>query len=171
MRYIVVFLFLCVSAAAFAQPAKAPAEAQLVQSFLGRAQPLCLRRPVKTCIDAGWKFATGAPGRGLTVAEVGALQQRLKTWFGWRRDRLTSNERLSIGFGLLLAEGLGPQRLHRAFDYDGDGLVTQTEFLADVTLDNRPLGKVLADPGAVDRAGLARRLKLPAVLVDGLFHQ
>ena len=114
-----------------------------------------------------------APGRrqGLTQSDVGNLQQNLKTWFAWRQAQLSPRERASVGFGLLVADGIGAERLHRAFDANGDGLVTQSELLTDVRLDSRPLGKVLADPNSVDRAGLARRLKLPPILVESLFRQ
>ncbi len=153
-----------------AQPVSYPAEAHRVQSFLDRAQSLCIGGPAKRCVDAGWKFAAAAPARGLTRADVETLHQRLKVWYGWRQSQLSSQERASIGLGLLLAEGIGADRLHRLFDTDGDGLVTRAELLAEVTLDSRPLGKVLSDPKAVDRAALARRLNLPPVLVDSLFR-
>lgn len=79
-------------------------------------------------------------------------------------------ERLSIGLALLLADGIGAERLHGMFDEDGNGAVTKSELLADVTLDRRPLGKVLADPKAVDRTALARRLGLPLPILNGLFR-
>ena len=56
------------------------------------------------------------------------------------------------------------------FDEDGNGVVTKSELLADVTLDARPLGKILADPKAVDRAAMARRLGLPLPILNGLFR-
>jgi hypothetical protein len=101
---------------------------------------------------------------------VAVLQQQLKIWYAWRQPQLSPRERASIGFGLLVADGIGAERLHGLFDANGDGLVTKTELLEDVTLDNRPIGKVLLDPNAVNRARLARRLKLPPALVDGLFR-
>ena len=152
------------------RPAGPPADALRVQSFVDRAGALCTRRPAQTCVDAGWTFAAAAPGRGLTPADVATLQQRLQRWYEWRRPHLSSREQASVGFGLLLAGGMGADRLHRAFDSNGDGLVSRTELLADVTLDRRPLGKVLSDPAAVDRAGFARRLNMPAVLIDALFR-
>jgi hypothetical protein len=102
---------------------------------------------------------------------VETLQQQLRIWFAWRQALLSPQERLSVGFGLLLAEGVGAARLHEAFDTDGDGLVTQQELLTEIALDKRPLGTVLLDPQAVDRAGLARRLNLPDRLVNGLFRR
>jgi len=170
MRILLILLLVSGPAVA-AQQAKNPAEAYRVQSFLDRVQPLCTAGPAKRCVDAGWSFAARAPRRGLTRSDVEVLQQHLKVWFAWRQALLSASERMSVGFGLLLAEGIGAARLHQAFDTDGDGLVTQFELLSDVALDNRPLGKVLLDPHAVNRAGLARRLKLPDRLVNGLFRQ
>ena len=75
----------------------------------------------------------------------------------------------AYSLGFLLADGMTMQKLHGAFDANQDGYVTQAELLADVTLDERPLGEVLSDPNAVDRVGLANRLGLPPALIEGLF--
>jgi hypothetical protein len=168
MRIFLVLLFFV--SAASAQPASVLTEAPHLQAFLDRVQTLCTSQPSKDCVDTGWKFATAGRQQGLTPSDVGDLQQSLNSWFDWRQAKLSPRERASVGFGLLVADGIGAVRLHRAFDANGDGLVTQSELLTDVTLDSRPLGKVLADPGSVNRAGLARRLKLPPVLVESLFR-
>jgi len=169
VRVSLLLLFFFVSTAS-AQQAGIPAEASRVQSFLNRVQALCTSQPSRVCVDAGWKFAAAAPQRGLSLSDVGELQRNLKTWFAWHQVHLSPRERASVGFGLLMADGIGAVRLHRAFDANGDGLVSQAELLADVALDNRPLGKVLSDPNSVNRARLARRLKLPPILVGGLFQ-
>ena len=172
MRGLLILLIFCASGAAArpaAHAAETPAEAVRLQAFLDRAEPLCAAKSAKTCVDAGWKFAAPAPGRGLTQADVAVLQWNLQAWYAWRQGDLSPRDRTSVGFGLLLARGVGAERLHRAFDKDGDGLVTQKELLADVALDKRPLGAVLSDPKAVDRAALARRLSLPDGLLDHLF--
>jgi hypothetical protein len=169
MRIILVFLLFCISTAAAAQTSGLP-EAHRVQSFLDRAGAICRRAPAQSCVDAGWRFAAAEPRRGLTLADLQTLRQRLATWYNWRRAALRPRERVLVGFGLFLANGLRMGRLYGAFDSDGDGRVTQRELLADVTLDKRPLGKVLSDPKAVDRPALARRLNLPLELVNAFFH-
>ena len=169
MRILTTVLLLFCAAAA-AQPADPSAEAWRVQGFLDRVDRMCRTGPAKACVDAGWRFAAARPDRGLTRADVETLQRRILAWYGWREKQLGNRERLAIGFGLLLADGLGPERLHAAFDADADGIVTRPELLADVRLDRRPLGQVLADPNAVDRAAIARRLKLPDAMVRRLFR-
>lgn len=169
MRVGLIVLLLCLSPPA-AQPAGGPADALGVQAFLDRVHALCRSAPARACFEAGWRFAAARPGRGLTLADVDRLHRRMRSWYAWREKRLSARERLSVGLGLLLADGIGAGRLHGAFDADADGIVTRGELLADVRLDRRPLGKVLADPHSVDRVGLARRLKLPPALVNGLFR-
>jgi hypothetical protein len=77
-------------------------------------------------------------------------------------------ERSLLVLGFVVVEGVGIERLHALYDEDGDGLVDRDELLADVRLDERPLGEVLLDPEAVDRAAIAARLGLPPALLERL---
>ena len=77
-------------------------------------------------------------------------------------------ERSGIAFGLWLVDSIGLEYLHAAYDADGNGLISRSELLADVHLDQRPIGAVLLDPAAVDHAGIARRLGLPPTILDRL---
>jgi len=97
------------------------------------------------------------------------LRQRLGGWFSEYQNALQPQERGSVLVGLLLADGIGMERLHKAFDTDRNGRVTQRELLADVTLDNRPLGVVLGDARAVNRKALAQRLGMTPGMIEGLF--
>ena len=172
MRRIALLLALLLATPpALAQEGEPPAGAWAVQSFIEEAREPCRTMPAQTCVDLGWAFAASDPQRGLTVGDVASLRGMLGEWFAWKQGDLPAREKGSIGMGLMLADGLGMPRVHAAFDADGDGLVSQQELLADVRMDSRPLGEVLADPQAVDRAGLARRLGLPLALLEGLFQQ
>jgi hypothetical protein len=73
-----------------------------------------------------------------------------------------------LALGFLVVDGLGVERLHGLYDVNQDGLVDRDELLADVRLDERPLGEVLLDGEALDRAALAARLGVPPALVDRL---
>ena len=82
------------------------------------------------------------------------------------RDDLTEPERSGIALGFLIVDSIGLERLHAIYDTDQDGLVSRSELLADVRLDQRPLGQVLLDPAAVDHRAVARRLGVPPAMPD-----
>lgn len=177
MRKILVAVFLLCAAPAFAQgqppakPATEPADSRALQAFIDRARKLCETKPAQACVDLGMRFAAANPKQGLTLADLQNLRKRIGDWYQWHRAQLSPGERASFALGLLMADGMGLERLHAAFDTDGDGKVSEKELLANVRLDQRPLGKVLADPTAVDRVGLAQKLGLPPALTNGLFQQ
>lgn len=170
MKRLALVFFLCATSA-LAQDRNhgTNGEALRMQSFLDRVDRLCRTAPANKCVDAGLRFAAAHPGDGLSLSDLSRLRERLGAWYRWRQDSLALQARLSFGAGLLLADGVGMPALHKAFDTDGNGKVSKTELLADVKMDKRPLGRVLADPKAVDRTRLARRLNLPPSLVNGLF--
>ncbi|MGE5538872.1 MAG: hypothetical protein ACM30I_09655 [Gemmatimonas sp.] len=146
------------------------AEARVLQTFIDESAVPCQTRPAKECVDLGWRYAAAKPRDGLTVDDLQKLRTQLGSWFEVNKALLPARTRASFALGLMLADGMGMERLHAGFDTNHDGKVSQQELLADVKMDNRPLGQVLADPAAVDRAGVARRLGLPPALTDGLFR-
>jgi hypothetical protein len=152
-------------------PQEEPADSRAVQAFIDKASGPCEVKPAQVCIDLGWQFAVAQPKQGMTLADLKRLRTRLGAWLEWHKGTLPVRARSSIGIGMLLADGVTMERLHAAFDADHNGYVTQKELFADVKLDSRPLGVVLADPVAVDRAGFARRVGLPPQLTGGLFPQ
>lgn len=152
--------------------AQDPAEdARLLQEFIDGASGPCQTQPAQDCVDIGFWFAAGDPDRGLTLEDTQVLRRRMGAWFEANQQTMQPQGRAAYGLGLLLADSLTIEHLHRSLDTDGDGYVSQAELLADVTLDQRPLGVVLGDPNAVDRNGLATRLGLPPALLAGLFPQ
>lgn len=162
-------LFLTGAATASAQ--EVSPDARAVQEFIDGAREPCRTQPAQVCVDIGYWFAASDPDRGLSVDDVVVLRQRLGAWFQAYQQNLPAQARTSLGMGFLLADGMTMPNLHGAFDADRDGYVSQAELLADVTLDERPLGEVLSDPAAVDRVGLANRLGLPPAMLDGLYQQ
>ena len=162
MRKIVFALLTLWAPAAFAQtaapPQPEPADSRALQAFIDKASGPCQTKPAQTCVDLGMKFAAANPKQGLTLADLQNLRKRIGDWYQWHRTQLSPGERASFALGLLMADGMGLERLHAAFDLDGDGKVSKKELLANVRLDDRPLGKVLSDPTAVDRVGLAQKL-------------
>lgn len=173
-KALIAVLVLCAAPALAQQPpvkpATEPADSRALQAFIERARKPCETKPAQTCVDLGMKFAAANPKQGLTLADLQNLRKRIGDWYQWHRPQLSPGERASFALGLLMADGMGLERLHAAFDTDGDGKVSEKELLANVRLDQRPLGEVLSDPTAVDRVGLAQKLGLPPTLTNGLFQ-
>lgn len=136
--------------------------------FVASSAAVCLYQPAAECVEVGWLFADQDGDEGLSVAELQDVRDGLRAWAVWRADDLTATERSLFALGFLVVDGLGVERLHGLYDVDQDGLVDRDELLADVHLDDRPLGEVLLDREALDRAAFAARLGLPPALLDRL---
>jgi hypothetical protein len=136
--------------------------------FVAASTPVCLHWAAAACVEVGWAFADRDEDQGLSVVELEEVRDELRVWARWRAGDLHATERSLLALGFVVVDGLGLERLHALFDRDGDGLVDRDELLADVRLDDRPLGEVLLDREAVDRAAIAARLGLPPVLLERL---
>jgi EF hand len=136
--------------------------------FVTESNPVCQFQGAAQCVDLAWRFADANDDGGLSVDELGRLRADLEVWAIWRQAELADVERTGIAFGLWLVDSIGLQYLHSAYDADGNGLISRSELLADVHLDERPIGVVLLDPAAVDHAGIGRRLGLPPNILDRL---
>jgi hypothetical protein len=139
-----------------------------VDRFVAQSGPVCIDLPAAVCVEAGWAFADRNEDQGLSVVELEEVRDELRAWAQWRADDLYPTERSLLALGFVVVEGVGIERLHALYDEDADGLVDRDELLADVRLDERPLGEVLLDREAVDRAAIAARLGLPPALIERL---
>ena len=72
------------------------------------------------------------------------------------------------GIDAQVVDAVGLDYLFAVYDTDGDGLISRSELLADVRLDERPIGTVLLDPQALDHAAIGRRLGLPPSVLEQL---
>jgi hypothetical protein len=155
--------------AATAEVVPGPGREVLVfDRFVGRSAPVCQYRPAAECVDMAWIFVDRNDDEGLSVEELQELRDSLKDWTVWRADQLSRTEGSLLALGFLVVDSLGVGGLHAIYDADHDGLVSRDELLADVRLDDRPLGEILVDRQSVDRAAIAARLGLPPGLVDRL---
>jgi hypothetical protein len=136
--------------------------------FMNASRPVCERRPAAECVALAWRFADADGDHELSAAELTNLRATVESWLLGHPDELSGPERSSLTLGLLLVDSIGVERLLELYDSNHDGLISRSELLADVRLDRRPLGAVLLDPAAVDRAAIARRLGLPAALIEQL---
>jgi hypothetical protein len=154
----------------FASAPRAAPEPPIVafDRFVSESNPVCQSRRAEECVARAWGFADADGNGGLSLEELEALRADLEVWAIWRQAELAAHERSGIAFGLWLVDSLGLDYVHAAYDADHDGLVSRGELLADVRLDERPIGTVLLDPEAVDHAAIARRLGLPPSVLDRL---
>jgi hypothetical protein len=143
-------------------------QVMIFDRFIGSSGPVCQHQPAAKCVDAAWVFADHNGDQGLSVEELQEVRHELKEWTVWRTDDLSQTERSLLTLGFLVVDSLGLERLHALYDADHDGLISRNELLADVRLDERPLGEILLDAEAIDRAGIAARLGLSPALVERL---
>lgn len=148
-----------------------PPAVERFDRFVGRAAPLCETAPAARCVDAAWTFGDADGDGRLAPDEARRLRDALLGWAQWPDNRAAGDERAFIFLGLSMVDTVGLERLMAGFDADGDGALTRAELLADLRLDERPLGAVLADPRALDRAALGRRLGALAPALGALLER
>jgi hypothetical protein len=136
--------------------------------FVAESNPVCQSARAADCLDLAWRFADADRNQGLSLEELQGIRADVEVWAIWRQADLAPQERSGIALGLWLVDAIGLDYLHAAYDADGDGLISRAELLADVHLDERPIGAVLLDPAAVDHAAIGRRLGLPPGVLDRL---
>jgi hypothetical protein len=136
--------------------------------FVTESNPVCEFGHAADCVDLAWRFADTDGNQGLSLEELQAIRADIEVWAIWRQADLAPQERSGIAMGLWLVDAVGLDYLHAVYDTDGDGLISRAELLADVRLDERPIGAVLLDPQAVDHAAIGRRLGLPPTVLDRL---
>jgi EF hand len=154
----------------FPEGARPTEAARDIDRLVTAAAPLCETRPAEDCADLGFRFADRDGNGGLSLAELRRVRDALEDWAAWRGAELAREERAGIAFGLALVDAVGLEKLRGSYDQNADGRVDRAELLADVRLDERPLGELLLDPAAVDRAAVARRLGHLAPLLDPAFR-
>jgi hypothetical protein len=136
--------------------------------FIAQSNPVCQSGRALDCVDLAWRFADADGDQGLSLDELRVIRADVEVWAIWRQAELAAHERSGIAMGLWLVDAVGLDYLHAAYDADGNGLLSRSELLADVHLDERPIGALLLDPQAVDHAAIGRRLGLPPSVLDRL---
>lgn len=136
----------------------APAGAVALDGFIARAAKPCQAGPATACIDLAWAFADRNGDRTLDLAEMRALRATVAGWAEWKGAALPEQTRAGLALALWTVDAVGLDKMVAAYDANGDGRLNRAEALADLRLDDRPLRVLLADPAALDRAALQRRL-------------
>ena len=138
------------------------------ERFFQQAQPTCSFDSSLRCVELGFSYADRDGDGRLTQVELDALQADFGSWAQWKSPEMTKRERTSVALGSYAVQAIGLENFIAAYDDDADGALSRQELLADVTLDQRPLGQVLQDPEAVDWAAVQRRLGPAAPLLGAL---
>jgi hypothetical protein len=132
--------------------------AQALEKFVRASAPTCQTEASGRCVDLGWAYADRDKNGTLSLAEVETIRDQIIAWNAWKGDTLTPRERANFNMGLWASNSVGIPNLFASYDANGDGKLTKAELLADVRLDQRPLGVVLADEKSVNRQRFASRL-------------
>jgi Ca2+-binding EF-hand superfamily protein len=154
-----------------AAPPEPSPEALAFDRFVTASSPVCQNQASRRCVDMGFGYADVDRDGRLTLDEVQSVRAHLDRWLAWRGPTLQPRERSAVLFGAQLVDAVGLPQLFDSYDANRDGKVTKPELLADVRLDDRPLGVVLTDEKAVDRQALQRRLGALAPAVEGMIRR
>lgn len=165
----VFLLFGSLNAVSAAEPAPSPAVADF-DRFITNTVPVCQSQAAQHCVDGGWTFTDVNDDGGISATEASTVRATMGDWLIWRQASLSKRERQALALGLFVADSVGLDNLLAGFDTDGDGQLTRAELLADVKLDQRPLGEILADPDAVDHESVANRLGAAAPFLNGVLR-
>lgn len=164
---------------AAAQPAPPPAQSAprpaptpqvlAFDKFMGQSSPVCQHQSSKRCVDAAWRFADRNGDNALTLEEVQTLRAGVGDWLAWK-DGIPARDKANVAMGIWVVDSAGLPGLFASYDANGDGRLTKAELLADVKLDDRPLGKVLTDERAVNRQRFSQRLGPLSKLAEALMQ-
>ncbi|MGH6945003.1 MAG: hypothetical protein ACREH6_12375 [Geminicoccaceae bacterium] len=149
-----------------ADPLARPSELDAFGQFVTATEPVCRSRPAEECIRLAFRFADTDGDLKLSAAELYRVRDDLEAWTEQQPDSLAPEQRGVIALGLGLVDAIGLETLMAGYDADGDGSLDRAELLADLRLDQRPLGELILDPAALDRHAMAHRLGVLAPWLD-----
>lgn len=136
--------------------------------FMIASSPLCSFEASAKCVDAGWRFADANKDGYLELPELLEVRSAFVNWLEWKSPQMPTSQRTGAAIGMLILDTIGLNNIFAGLNTSGSGKLSRTELLRDVTLDARPLGEVLADPDAVDRKAIAKRVGRFAPIVNSM---
>jgi hypothetical protein len=150
------------------KPAPTP-QVLAFDKFMKQSSPICQKQASHRCVDAGWRYADRNGDKTLDLAELQTVRAEMGDWLAWK-EGITQREKANVAMGLWVVDSAGLPNLFASYDANGDGKLTQAELLADVKLDQRPLGQVLTDEKAVNRQRFSQRLGPLSKLAEALMQ-
>lgn len=137
--------------------------------FMTQNGPVCQHQSSRRCVDNAWAFADRDRNSHLTLPELQTVRTELGDWLAWK-DGITPRDKANVAMGLWVVDSAGLPNLFASYDANGDGRLTKAELLADITLDDRPIGQVLTDERAVNRQRFSQRLGPLSKLAEALMQ-
>ena len=138
------------------------------EKFMMTSSPICSHKPSLDCLNTGWQFADANKDGYLELSEVMAVRTAFVEWMEWKSPALPASQRTGVAIGILVLDTIGIDNIFAGLNTSGNGKLSRAELLADIKLDSRPLGAVLADPKAVDRKAIAARVGKFAPIVNSM---
>lgn len=163
----------CVTAAAvlsvyFAVIAPPASAQETFAGFIVGLRDVCAKEPARACTKQVSSFLDGDNDGLVSLPEFENVRTQAKAAVKGRDSGLSTLEHNLISIGLLALPHANLATIFARFDTDGDGGLSEDELFADFELDQRPLGKIIADPGGVDWQAFTARFGKIGFLVRDL---
>jgi len=155
-------------AAAAAQSLPAYAQDSFAGFIVG-LRDVCDQEPARICTQRVAAFLDSDNDSRISLEEFQNVHAQAKSAVKRRESSLSATEHNLISIGLLALPRANLAAIFARFDADADGGLSEDELFADFALDQRPLGKIIADPGGVDWKSFAARFgKIGFLVLDFL---
>jgi hypothetical protein len=165
LDYLILAGVISIAVAAVTLPASAQ---ETFAGFIVGLRDVCAKQPARACTARVSSFLDGDNDSRISLQEFEQVRTLAKSAMKRRDSGLSTTERNSISIGLLALPHANLATIFARFDTDADGGLSEAELFADFELDQRPLGKIVSDPGGVDWNSFAARFGKVGFLVLNL---
>ncbi len=166
MDYLIVAGVISIAGTALGPPASAQ---DTFAGFIVGLRDVCSQEPARVCTQRVAAFLDSDNDSRISLEEFQNVHAQAKSAVKRRESSLSATEHNLISIGLLALPRANLAAIFARFDADADGGLSEDELFADFALDQRPLGKIIADPGGVDWKSFAARFgKIGFLVLDFL---
>lgn len=164
LEFLAVASVISIAVSAVAPPASAQ---QSFAGFIVGLRDVCAKEPARACTKQVSSFLDGDDDSQVSLREIQDVHAQAKSTVKRRDSDLSTTERNLISIGLLALPHANLATIFGRFDADADGGLSEAELFADFELDQRPLDKIISDPGGVDWQAFAARFgKIGFLVLD-----